>query len=75
MQTEIFSIFDQVIVTGEIGIWKIMGIGDNEPKYKVERDRDSATVRFVSAETLTLIKKYMPPNDGSNIYPGGGTFS
>jgi hypothetical protein len=74
MQTETFGIFDQVAVKGETGAWTIIGIGDNEPRYKVERDQDSATVRYVSAETLTLVKEHMPPNDDSSVYPDGGTF-
>jgi hypothetical protein len=72
MEIQTIDIDDHVSLEGQDGVWTVVGTRTLEPKYRVQRGLDGATIRYVRSETVTLIKKAMKPDSGPGFFPDRG---
>jgi hypothetical protein len=69
MDIQKFEIYDLVSIQGEVGIWTIMGIGTEEPKYRVQLGQDGASIKYVNSVNLTLVQKANKLKIEPGLYP------
>lgn len=72
MEVQSIDINDLVSIDGQDGVWTVVGTRALEPKYRVQRGLDGATVTYVRGETVTLIKKAEKPDSGPGFFPDRG---
>jgi hypothetical protein len=63
------GIGDLVSLKDETGLWKIVGLRDDEPRFEVQLGLDAATKKFAASDKLTIIQKAKRDDDGPRIIP------
>jgi hypothetical protein len=48
---------DQVSITGESGVWKVVGSRTTEPCWEVQLGMDGASKRWVRTDALTIVAR------------------
>ena len=69
MESQTFENYDLVCIQGEEGIWTVVGIGTDEPKYRVQFGQDGASTKYVNSTHLTLVQKVDKPKTDPGLYP------
>jgi hypothetical protein len=69
MENLMLEIYDLVSIQGEVGTWTIMGIGTEEPKYRVQLGQDGALIKYVNSANLTLVQKANKLENEHGLYP------
>ena len=69
MEEPVIDIDDLVSVEGESGIWTVVGTRSLEPKFRVQLGLDGASIKYVRAEAVTLVKKTKRLEIGPGFVP------
>jgi hypothetical protein len=63
---------DQVSITGETGVWTVVGSRTEEPCWEVQLGMDGASKRWARTDTLTVVAKAEKPQVESSFVPTKG---
>jgi hypothetical protein len=69
MEDEAIEMKDLVGVTDEKGVWTVVGLRDDEPRFEVQSRLDPTTRKLVVSDQVILLQKAPTEDHWPNIVP------